>query len=617
MLRLLCTIWLFCCGVAWGHLPQANLTRYLGLTTNSVAAAYDSIGQLTRWSAREPTGALRHNKQLGFKYDPGHNLSHRTNGALVQTFVNDPLNQLTNITRTGTLTVSGATPAPATNVTVNGLAADRYGDFTFARTNVTLWGSQNTFTSVAHNAYGLKVTNVVSVNLSAAVTLKFDSNGNLTNDGTRSFFYDAQNQLTNVAVAGQWKSEFVFDGLGRRRITREYGWQDGGWVQTNEVRYVYDQMLALQERDATNGVQVTYTRGLDLSGSFQGAGGIGGLLARTDAQGSTFYHADGAGNVTALMDAQEGIAARYLYSPFGRLTGQWGPMSAANRYRFSSKDVHAASGLSYYGFRFYDAGLQRWLNPDPLGEAGGINLFGFVGNSPLNHIDPFGLDFSLWSGGGSAYNNWTGNGASSAINATVTGPSLGQTTSQVGSSWLDNLFNTLLSIIGMTMHDPTGDPRTQQQLNAMARNAQQQVGSPMAQHGFYQPGSQEDVVGTALFVLTPAPFMKGKPCKTATELSVDDKLARYLLNQAHPKGGPKAKWFEEALGFNLGNADGLAKQLVFDPANAVQTEVTQYGTKFNQTINVTGPNGRTIPVTAAWIQGNDGVVRLVTAVPGN
>ncbi len=110
---------------------------------------------------------------------------------------------------------------------------------------------------------------------------------------------------------------------------------------------------------------------------------------------TAYYHEDGAGNVTALMDAQEGIAARYLYSPFGRLTGQWGPMSAANRYRFSSKEVHATSGLSYYGFRFYDAGLQRWLNPDPLGEAGGINLYGFVRNDPLSFVDPYGEDFHV------------------------------------------------------------------------------------------------------------------------------------------------------------------------------------------------------------------------------
>ena len=98
---------------------------------------------------------------------------------------------------------------------------------------------------------------------------------------------------------------------------------------------------------------------------------------------------------------------------------------------------------------------------------------------------------------------------------------------------------------------------------------------------------------------------------------MDDKLARYLLNPEHPIGGPKAKWFEEALGFTRSNADDLAKQLTFDPAKAIQTAVTEHGTKFNQLIDVVGANGRTIPVKVAWIRNNDGVVRSVTAVPGN
>jgi RHS repeat-associated protein len=48
------------------------------------------------------------------------------------------------------------------------------------------------------------------------------------------------------------------------------------------------------------------------------------------------------------------------------------------------------AGFGYYGYRFYDPNLQRWLNRDPLGEHGGINLFGFVGNSPIDSYDAFG-----------------------------------------------------------------------------------------------------------------------------------------------------------------------------------------------------------------------------------
>jgi hypothetical protein len=71
------------------------------------------------------------------------------------------------------------------------------------------------------------------------------------------------------------------------------------------------------------------------------------------------------------------------------------------------------------------------------------------------------------------------------------------------------------------------------------------------------------------------------------------------------------------LGFTRDNTSDLGNQLVFDPAKAVQTEVTQYGTKYNQIINVVGANGRTIPIQTAWIRNTDGVVRLVTAVPGD
>ncbi|WJR76474.1 DUF6883 domain-containing protein [Bradyrhizobium sp. NP1] len=97
--------------------------------------------------------------------------------------------------------------------------------------------------------------------------------------------------------------------------------------------------------------------------------------------------------------------------------------------------------------------------------------------------------------------------------------------------------------------------------------------------------------------------------------SVADKLERYLLNPDHSDGGPKANWFRRALGFNRENAADLAKQLVFDESQAVQTNVTQHGTKFDQIINVTGANGRTIPIRTTWIIWPDGVPRLVTALP--
>jgi YD repeat-containing protein len=127
--------------------------------------------------------------------------------------------------------------------------------------------------------------------------------------------YDDENQLIRVTITSATKSEFRYDGRMRRRERIEYVWAGNAWVTNLLVRYVYDGNLAVQERhyvpqpfDEILQKVVSYTRGNDLSGTLQGAGGIGGLLARSEhsglsAQPSTaYYHADGNGNVTCLVD---------------------------------------------------------------------------------------------------------------------------------------------------------------------------------------------------------------------------------------------------------------------------------------------------------------------------
>jgi RHS repeat-associated protein len=382
-----------------------NITRNLGLTSSSVTVGFDNIGQITSWMAKETNGTPRLDEQLGFGFDAADNLHTRTNGLLSQAFNADAANELTNVTRGGTFTLSGATPAPVTNITVNGNTAQTYGDFTFASTNNSLVNGSNTFTIIAQNMYGVAATNNLTLNLPTNVSLASDANGNLTNDGMRTFGYDSENQLTNVMVAGQWRSSFVYDGLNRRRIARDYTWSSGSWVQTNEVHYIYDGYLVIQERNSNNVPQVTYTRGLDLSGDLSDAGGIGGLLARTDANGSTFYHADGAGNITVLMDGSENIVARYLYSPFGKLVGQWGSMAPVNRIQFSSEFTHF-SGIAFYLRRPYFSDLDRFATADPLGEAADINRYRAMNNNPSSYVDPNGLwGIAFGNNSGSSYIN--------------------------------------------------------------------------------------------------------------------------------------------------------------------------------------------------------------------
>jgi RHS repeat-associated protein len=138
---------------------------------------------------------------------------------------------------------------------------------------------------------------------------------------------------------------------------------------------------------------VTYTRGLDLSGSMEGAGGIGGLLAWThNGNGaSAYYHSDGNGNITMLINPSQIPVAKYAYDPFGNTLAMSGPLAEVNTYRFSSKEINAASGLYNFSGRFYNPPLARWMSMDPAGMVDGPNLYAFVRNGPTYGIDPWGL----------------------------------------------------------------------------------------------------------------------------------------------------------------------------------------------------------------------------------
>jgi RHS repeat-associated protein len=101
-----------------------------------------------------------------------------------------------------------------------------------------------------------------------------------------------------------------------------------------------------------------------------------------------------------LVNTNASTAARYQYDPFGNTiladdADSSGTVSE-NPFRFSTKYTDDETELVYYGYRYYSPELGRWPSRDPAGEAGGIGLYRYAANDPLNSFDRFGLAEEKW-----------------------------------------------------------------------------------------------------------------------------------------------------------------------------------------------------------------------------
>jgi len=241
-----------------------------------------------------------------------------------------------------------------------------------------------------------------------------DEDGNLIEDGAAIYTWDGENRLIRVEPKDpdtkDYLLEFAYDYMGRRVRKTAYGWTGTDWDTTKclDLLFVYDGWNLVEELDARSGfgldayVLRQYTWGLDLSGQsgnpsasgIHGAGGIGGLLAMADVDGSKdyLYFCDANGNVGQMVDLSDGsVDAAYEYYPFGgELVTSGLSIADVNPFRFSSKYLDTESRAYYYGSRYHMPKHGRWLNRDPIEEDGGYNLYRFCENSATNIVDPDG-----------------------------------------------------------------------------------------------------------------------------------------------------------------------------------------------------------------------------------
>jgi len=360
---------------------------------------YDFLGQVTNGCKYFPSGAPMPGQQFDYAFDTiGNRLQTwsvgNTNGTgLFQAnYTNNALNQIVGRGVPPFVDVTGASLLTNT-VTVNGQTAYRNQEYyrqalTVNNTNSALW------TGITVTG-GPTVTGNVYVPPTPEV-FQYDADGNLRSDGRWTYTWDAENRLVGMTVNNstgpQYQLSFSYDPQGRRIQKTVVS----NTVPLAPITFLYDGWNLVAEVGTSGSLVRAYTWGSDLSGSQQGAGGVGGLLLVTYhsslATTNAFVAYDGNGNVTALINALDGtLLANYDYGPFGEVIRATGPARGTNPLRFSTKYQDDESDLVYYGYRYYKPSTGTWVNRDPLDDYCGGNRYLFCANQPISAYDMMGL----------------------------------------------------------------------------------------------------------------------------------------------------------------------------------------------------------------------------------
>jgi RHS repeat-associated protein len=270
------------------------------------------------------------------------------------------------------------------------------------RISTTTDGEQKRFTANNLNQY-TAITN------GGARTLSYDFDGNLTNDSVFTYSYNGENRLILTEplnlTNGSERVRNAYDYMGRRWMKAVDAWDGSSWQPCSTNLFLYDGYSVISEICNVQSVITTnlYVRGLDLSGTLQGAGGTGGLLAMISGANTWYYFGDANGNVTELVTADGTLAAHYKWDAYGNRLNTPAANEPENSYGFSSQYYDKQTRIYMYIFRPYSPEDERWTSRDPIGESGGLLLYGYCGNDGIMRFDKHGL-----VGSGVNTNPWTG-----------------------------------------------------------------------------------------------------------------------------------------------------------------------------------------------------------------
>jgi RHS repeat-associated protein len=354
---------------------QKSTTTNMDGTARTITYQYDAAGNRTAVNAT--TGYA-----MNFSYDPLSRMTALVDGNFQQivSFAYDAAGRRQTLalgpggTSSQSYGYDGADRLTSLSHTIGGTPGYQASSFTYNPASQIASRTTSNDALASNTAYnvsrGYSANGLNQYAAAGGATFSYDGNGNLVSDGSTSFVYDSENRL--VSASGGKNATLSYDPLGRL-------WQVSG--PSGTTRFEYDGDRLLEEFDGSGNWVRLHAWGPGTDEPLVWYEATGGAVRR-------YLHADERGSIVAATDDSGTALGTNGYDAWGIPNAT--TIGAVGRFGYTGQAWLPDLGMYYYKARMYSPTLGRFLQTDPIGYAGGTNLHAYVGNDPVNRLDPQG-----------------------------------------------------------------------------------------------------------------------------------------------------------------------------------------------------------------------------------